>query len=200
MLDRLIKAIQNKYFFYGFMLLSSAFLVFNYNYVVGVNFSESLPFKFYVIGKNQTGDIKKGDLIAFKYAGNDFFPKGEVMVKYVAGEGFDRVDVIGVDYYIIDKDEKAPTLHVGASKLFSGYKQEKDPLTPLKPQTIPPGKYFVYSPYPHSFDSRYEHLGLVDGKDIVGKVIFTFGSGNYKAMENGEVKEVEPSDFYAKKS
>ena len=193
MFNKVLLWLQNKYLFFVFMALASFFLLFNYNYVVGVNFSESLPFKFYVISKNETGEIKKGDLIAFKYAGSDFFPTGEIMIKYVGGEGFDQVDVIGQNYYIKSNTSHQTDLHIGAAKLFSGLEQEKDPLNPLSPQTIPPGKFFVYTPYPHSFDSRYDHLGLVDSKDIFGKVVFTFGSGNYKVMENGEVIEIGPS-------
>lgn len=44
-------------------------------------------------------------------------------------------------------------------------------LTKIKPQVIPEGKVFLYSPHPLSFDSRYEQVGLVSVSDLEGLVI-----------------------------
>ncbi len=40
--------------------------------------------------------------------------------------------------------------------------------------TIPPHKFFAYTPHKDSFDSRYNDLGLIDAKDIIGTAIVAF--------------------------
>jgi conjugal transfer pilin signal peptidase TrbI len=45
------------------------------------------------------------------------------------------------------------------------------PLTAIKPQIIPVGRYFVANDHPDSFDSRYAAYGLVASSQILGKVV-----------------------------
>ena len=47
-------------------------------------------------------------------------------------------------------------------------------LSPIESGTIPPHKFFAYTPHKDSLDSRYQDLGLVDEKDIIGTAIATF--------------------------
>lgn len=39
---------------------------------------------------------------------------------------------------------------------------------------IPSHQFFAYTPHKDSFDSRYQEIGLIDEKDIIGTAILTF--------------------------
>ncbi|MFI5343145.1 MAG: S26 family signal peptidase [Chlamydiales bacterium] len=38
--------------------------------------------------------------------------------------------------------------------------------SPISQEIVPEGHYFVYTPHPESFDSRYEEFGLIEGSWI----------------------------------
>ena len=57
------------------------------------------------------------------------------------------------------------------SKKFEGGERI---LLPIEPGIIPPHKFFAYTTHKDSLDSRYQDLGLVDEKDIIGTAIATF--------------------------
>jgi signal peptidase I len=44
----------------------------------------------------------------------------------------------------------------------------------IKAENIPSGKFFSYTPHKDSFDSRYQEIGLIDEKDIIGTAIVAF--------------------------
>ena len=48
------------------------------------------------------------------------------------------------------------------------------PIAMIESGNIPPHKFFAYTPHKDSLDSRYQDLGLVDEKDIIGTAIATF--------------------------
>ncbi len=48
------------------------------------------------------------------------------------------------------------------------------PIAMIEAGAIPPHKFFAYTPHKDSLDSRYQDLGLVDEKDIIGTAIATF--------------------------
>ena len=47
-------------------------------------------------------------------------------------------------------------------------------LTAIQSQIISKQKYFFYSLHQDSFDSRYQEIGLIDEKNIVGTAIFAY--------------------------
>ena len=49
-----------------------------------------------------------------------------------------------------------------------------DKLTPISEGIIPEGKLFVFTPHPHSFDSRYEEMGLIDAVRVEGRAYAIF--------------------------
>ena len=61
-----------------------------------------------------------------------------------------------------------------ATKKSSKFEGGERILLPIEPGIIPPHKFFAYTPHKDSLDSRYQDLGLVDEKDIIGTAIATF--------------------------
>ncbi|NBV06282.1 MAG: hypothetical protein EBS06_03480 [Proteobacteria bacterium] len=60
-------------------------------------------------------------------------------------------------------------------KSSSGKKYgEKYELHPIEIDVIPSKKFFAYTPHKDSFDSRYQEIGLIDEKDIIGTAVLTF--------------------------
>jgi type IV secretory pathway protease TraF len=47
-------------------------------------------------------------------------------------------------------------------------------LHPIRINVIPSKKFFAYTPHKDSFDSRYQEIGLIDEKDIIGTAVLTF--------------------------
>ncbi len=63
----------------------------------------------------------------------------------------------------------------GNSSLKDELKDQKNlRLHAIFPGVIPPHKFFAYTPHKDSFDSRYQEIGLIDEKDIIGTAILTF--------------------------
>ena len=44
----------------------------------------------------------------------------------------------------------------------------------IRAQKIPQHKFFAYTPHKDSYDSRYQEIGLIDEKDIIGVALFAF--------------------------
>lgn len=57
---------------------------------------------------------------------------------------------------------------------IKAYSKKNIPLHPLETKIIPKNKFFAYSPHIDSYDSRYQEIGLIDEKDIIGTAIFAF--------------------------
>ncbi len=47
-------------------------------------------------------------------------------------------------------------------------------LSAIDKKIIGEHQYFAYAPHKDSFDSRYNEIGLIDEKNIVGTAIFAF--------------------------
>jgi hypothetical protein len=63
----------------------------------------------------------------------------------------------------------------GNSSLKDELKDRKNlRLHAISPGVIPPHQFFAYTPHKDSFDSRYQEIGLIDEKDIIGTAILTF--------------------------
>lgn len=134
------------------------FAVFTVSFKVGINATESLPEKIYLISKWEKS-VVKGQYVSFKWHGGGPYGKGWEFVKIVRGVPGDVVRFEGRKVYINDE-------YVAEAKPFSKHGQPLD----LGPQgIIPEGKFFVFTPHPDSLDSRYAMAGWIDEKAVVGR-------------------------------
>lgn len=146
------------------VLMLAALYYVKVNHVM-VNLSASLPF--YAV-KTDLSDkmFVYDDLIVFKtkykaYEGENLIKE----VKWLPGDAVSYFEKLDHTYVLLNDviigevhpyDRKGKPLHRG----FEG--------------VIPDEHYFVYTPHPKSFDSRYDELGLVHERDVIGKAHVLF--------------------------
>lgn len=125
---------------------------------LGINVTESLPFKAFLVTKFDH-KVSKGDYVSFAWEGSNPYPKGIEFVKIVKGVPGDVVSfrgqlvfVNGEFVAIAKKQSKTGTsLDLGPSGV------------------IPEGSFFVYAPHPDSLDSRYAITGWIRQSAIRGR-------------------------------
>lgn len=140
-------------------------------YRLAANVSNSLPGYIYIAKNGESRSIALGDLVIFKlpvqvpkiYG----FQKGDLFLKQVVCSSGDL---------ITSKEEKSGYYYscngvqVASASRFDKY---KNPLPhPHIDGVIPNGSYFVTTPHPKSFDSRY--YGLIKKEDLIGKAELVF--------------------------
>jgi conjugal transfer pilin signal peptidase TrbI len=136
----------------------AAFVVwFDSRYTVGLNASESLPERLFLI--DRTGIPGRGDLVAFRWPGGGPYPKGATFIKRIAGVPGDAVMALEGDFFV-------NCVPVGTAKPAS---RQGVPLEPGPTGTLPPGTYYVRAPHPDSLDSRYALTGWVTRAQIIGR-------------------------------
>lgn len=59
-------------------------------------------------------------------------------------------------------------------KMKTDFDAKKFRLHAIESGKIPAHKFFAYTPHKDSFDSRYQEIGLIDEKDIIGTAVLTF--------------------------
>lgn len=136
------------------------FMVFS-TYTIGINLSDSLPQKVFLIQKNASFD--KGDYIQLSHQSSDekFFKNGVMMVKQIIGSPGDKIEFKEREFFINGE-------HFGKTKPLS---KDGRNLEQNKTKTLDKNEYFVYTPHKDSFDSRYTHMGYISPTQIVGKVV-----------------------------
>ncbi|KAB7884672.1 signal peptidase I [Poseidonibacter ostreae] len=138
--------------------------VFKSNYVVGLNFTPSLHERVFIIDKFTNLDtLVREDLIGFVFQEKDsiYFDKGENFIKYV-------ICMQGDDLVVDSSQIKCNKKYYGSALKIDG---KGNVLKQFKYKgKVPKDKYFVWTPYVKSYDSRY--WGFVDKKDIIGKAIW----------------------------
>lgn len=133
-------------------------LLFNATLKVGVNMTESLPDKVFLVTKLDH-NIHRGDYVSFAWHGAGPYPKGINFVKIARGVPGDTVTFDGRNVYINGE-------FVAHAKSTSKTGQA----LALGPSgIIPPGKYFVYATHKDSLDSRYALTGWIDAKTLIGR-------------------------------
>jgi conjugal transfer pilin signal peptidase TrbI len=122
------------------------------------NVTPSLPYVLAVLERGAT--IQRGDLIVFRFEGGEIGPylKGQWFFKRVAGVPGDTVRVEGQNVFV-----NATPVGFAKPRTHTG-----EPLEPIAPGPIPPGRYYVQGTHPDSFDSRYRVNGLIRAEQIVG--------------------------------
>ena len=136
------------------------FALFETNYRLGINVSDSLPQTLFLIHLNEP--VGRGDYAAFRYHGGPPYPDGTIFVKRVGAAPGDPVVRAGRHFTIGGVALYAQEWGLTGAHLFP------NPL-PEGESTIPPGKLFVMGSHEYSLDSRYSQLGLVDQADLVGR-------------------------------
>lgn len=121
------------------------------------NIDESLPGRLYRI---ERGTIPgKNEIAALHVPANPYYPEGAPFLKVIRGVPGDRVSRQGQAFYINGR-------FIGHAKVKT---RGELPLTPGPTGVIPSGRYFVWTPHPDSYDSRYGEIGWVDGRLILGR-------------------------------
>ena len=140
-----------------------AVLVFHTFFKVGVNVTDSLPEKVFVVSKFDH-NIHRGDYASFVWHGTPHFPKGIEFVKIIRGVPGDLVEFRGRRVYINGE-------FVSDAKEFS---LKGEPLALGPAGVIPPGKFYVNATNKNSLDSRYALTGWIDEKAIIGRAFAVF--------------------------
>lgn len=132
-------------------------------YRLGINGTESLPGVLYLVFKHATPD-SRGDLVAFFPPENRFYPRGMFFIKKAMGMPGDEVTRKGQDFHINGE-------FIATAKTHS---RSRKPLRPGPTGVIPDGRYFVWTPHPDSYDSRYEDIGWISKDRVIGRAVRLF--------------------------
>jgi conjugal transfer pilin signal peptidase TrbI len=141
----------------AYLLLAAAAAWFEAHYTLAVNVTESLPYRLFLIHKDEQPE--RGQYVAFRWRGGGPYPTGVTFVKEVAGVPGDLVTRIDRDFFVNGRPvgQAKPTSRLGA------------PLEPGPTGTLPEGAYYVRAPHPDSLDSRYQLAGWISQAQIVGR-------------------------------
>ena len=138
-----------------FLLLILIFMLSNH-FSYAINVSESLSQKFWLIHLN--AKPKRNDYILFRSPPNIGLEADATIIKQVAGIPGDEVLRRGRNFFINEE-------YIATAKSHS---LAGDPLEPGFEGILKKGQYYVHSPHPDSFDSRYAAFGLVDSMQHLG--------------------------------
>lgn len=126
---------------------------------IGINPTESQPYRIFLILKKKP--FGREDLVAFRFPGSEYYAEGSLFVKEVQGIPGDRLEI---------RDGRTVWLN---GRFLDTVRAADSQGKEVKPFSfnglIPEGHYFLYSPAPNSYDSRY--YGLIGKERIVGKAI-----------------------------
>ena len=163
-MEKFTSALSRIYVILGLLLISAG-ITFSYlklsGLTFGLNVSESLPQKVFLVKENEP--FTRGEIVQFNHKEDEggFFPNDSRMMKKVIGMPGDNVEFIGSEFYING-------VKFGAAKDLSLTGKK---LTKNTSKTLGDDEYFVFTPHPDSFDSRYIHMGYISKSQITGKVV-----------------------------
>lgn len=144
---------------FSFLSFALIFLFVHNNVRIMINFSESIPHRYFLALKNMTP--KKGDYVIFTAEQNGIYPPEQKFVKKIVGVAGD---------VITHKNDLVFINGVYAGDVFSST-QEGKPLTKGPEGIIPEGFYYVLGEHPRSFDSRYNAIGWVHESAFIARAI-----------------------------
>lgn len=150
----------------AFALIALAGFIFSHFYWLRFTLTESMPWHLVLVEKAPPvpGSLKRGDLVAWRWAGGLIYPEGAVFLKVVKGLPGDRVSTVGRDFYVNGD-------YVGRAKPVSRLGQA---LVANQPGMVPAGHYYLYAPHRDSLDSRYAATGYVAHERILGRAYGLF--------------------------
>lgn len=137
------------------------------HYRIAGNETASLPDRFFVLALDGAGighaPFVRGCLVAFHVADTvRHYPPGMVFIKRLVGLPGDAITWQG------------DTVYVGGAKVGAAQPRNRfgESLSRTPAGVIPPGHYFVATPHPDSYDSRYAEIGLVSDWQVAGDVLW----------------------------
>ena len=147
---------------------------------IDVNYTESLPDHVFITVKGWKSGLQRGDYVAYEFPTENPvspFRKGDHMVKIIGGVEGDLV-VMKNDrsFEIIQPgDEKlAHTLGGRTMGVAKPMSKTGRPLTSGPVGVIPADHFYVFAPHKDSLDSRYEMVGWISSKEIIGRTFSLF--------------------------
>ena len=157
---RFIHHVRRYVLFYA--LIVGIAVIFEQNYGFGINASESLPGRVYLIHKGAA--IHRGDLVAFRWHGGGPYPAGVTFIKIAAGAPGDRVTRIDRHYFVNGS-------FVGTAKTHG---RDGKALATMHDGILGADEYYVSAPHPDSLDSRYQLTGWIPKNDFIGRAYAIF--------------------------
>jgi conjugal transfer pilin signal peptidase TrbI len=133
---------------------------------IAINTTGSLPQHVFLVIKHQP--LHRGDYVAFYPPPNPFYAGHQLFIKRVAGIAGDKVKRQGHCFYV---HSNRVNQRIGIAKPQS---RRGIPLHLGKTGHLEQGEYFVYTPHPDSFDSRYQELGWVKEVQVAGRAFPLF--------------------------
>lgn len=117
---------------------------------IGVNVSNSLPERAFLIAKHAAPSYERGEYVSFWHGKME-----RSIVKQIVGLPGDEL-VYEDDILFIETPSGTHTVGVVLQTDSKGQS-----LTPIPPQVIPKGYVFVATSHARSMDSRYAEMGLI---------------------------------------
>jgi len=121
------------------------------------NSSDSLPGFLYVIRVSELP--QRDQLIAFYPPRNRYTRDGMFFVKQVKGIGGDHIERRDAEFFVNGQ-------HLATAKAHS---LKGQPLQPGPEGVLPDGFFWVWTPHPDSFDSRYADVGWIAADRVLGR-------------------------------
>ena len=146
----------------AYFLVAVAAILFKVHFALGLNSSESLPERVFLIHKGELP--ARGQYVAFRWAGGGPYATGVTFVKIAAGVPGDAVTRVERDFFVNGD-------FVGTAKTQS---RRGAPLALGPTGALSPGRYYVRAPHPDSLDSRYLLTGWVAENQILGRAYALF--------------------------
>lgn len=137
-------------------------LLFPHHFGFGLNSTESLPHRLYLIHKG--APIQRGDYVAFRWQGGGPYPAGVTFIKIAAGIPGDIVSRIDREYFVNGT-------YVGTAKTHGRNGQA---LALMDTGVLGADEYYVQAPHPDSLDSRYRLTGWIPKDRIIGRAYALF--------------------------
>lgn len=139
------------------MLLIAIYL--SNRWMIGISSSDSVSFHILLVDKTDK-NVSKGDMVGFLYPGKKMheYRKGDKFIKFLKCDEGDVLKVEDGAFYCNDEFiANAISINSYGEKVNHFKYNGK----------IPKGKFFAYTPFHYSYDSRY--WGFANKKDIIGK-------------------------------
>lgn len=139
------------------VLLMAVFAIAHQYIGLGFNTSDSLKHHIFFLQKNKS--LNSGDFVVFKKDSNNILSDDTQFVKQIAGVAGDVITHQAGKVFINNHEIGEIKHRTKSGKL----------LCPGYVGKIPEEFYFVYTPHPRSFDSRYSQMGLIHESEIIAR-------------------------------
>lgn len=178
-LDKVKKIIYSiGYFIYKILKLESFLIIvllfvlfeiilFEFNYKLSINVSNSLPFRVFIVDRNKSSidKAKAGDYIQFRN-NNTHYYNGKNITKRILATGGNELDI-----HQLNKPENNIQAKIQFDNIVlkvKNYTKFGTKIHTNNIKIIPKNYYFIYGINEDSFDSRYREFGLINREDIIG--------------------------------